>query len=127
MSWSLVEVGEALADVLGAAIDVPTFASPPSTLNPPALVVSYPELVDLGSRALGLDTATIPVVALVGLSAPLSDLEALINGVVSVIGANRTLSSAVANAYVDTVRSIRSAQVAGVDVLAADLVVMVDS
>lgn len=125
MTWDLVKTGEAIA----AALVVPgvtTYASPPLNLSPPALVVSYPELVDLGTRALGLDTATIALVAVVGFTAPPEQMGELIAAARAALAADRTLAGAVASCQLAQIRTIRADKVGGIDVLTGDLVLTVD-
>lgn len=127
MSWDLETVANALADAIGSRVTARTFAIPPTTLNPPAVVVNYPDTVAFGTVALGIDEATIPVSVVVGLTAPPSDLSDLADEVRRAIGGDRTLAGAVKNARPTELRAVRVAMVAGIDVLTAEVVVVVDS
>jgi hypothetical protein len=130
VSWSLVAVSEALAATLSAALNpdsVTVFASPPTTLNPPAVVVSYPAPVVFGTRALGVDTAAIPVICAVGLTAPLSSLDALLESTRAALDADRKLGGAVKSCLVTELVDIRSASIAGIDLLAGYLSVSVEN
>jgi len=119
MTWDLVTLGEAIAAALEPT-GVKAFASPPTTLNPPAYVVNFPDNVDFGTVSLSLDTVEVSVSAIIGLSAPPSDLADLIAKARDAFN-DRRLGGAVANCNNTGARGIRTAQVAGIDVLTAEL------
>lgn len=129
MSWSRAKFAQALATTLEAAADtlelVPTvFAAPPLTLNPPALVVSRPQEVLYGTGGLGVDVATIPVVC-VGSQEGEDMVDELIAFVRSVVAANVNVAGTVQVCFAPTERNWRAANIAGVPVLAADVVLTV--
>ena len=125
MSWDLVTLGEAIADTLDDDT-VPVFAAPPTSLNPPALVVSYPELVEIGTVALGIDEVTVAVVAVVNFADSAAAMGELIAAVRLAIAGDRKLGGAVAQARLAQVRSVRAEKVSGIDVLTAELVLTVE-
>ena len=124
MSWDL----QTLADALAAALEpiaATVYDEPPTSLNPPALVVSFPELVELEGAALGLDVVTIPVVAVVNWAESAAAMGELIKFARTALEVDPRLGGAVAFARLGQVRAIRAEKVSGIDVLTADLVLTV--
>ena len=117
-----------VADGLAATLVVEgatTYSSPPLSLNVPALVVGYPETVELNT-AMGLDTATIPVVCVVGFADPPSRMGTLIAAARAAVSGDRKLAGAAALARLSSVRTMRADKVGGIDVLICDLVMTVE-
>ena len=130
MSWQRAKVAAALADVLGAAQTAEDtasiFAAPPETLNAPAIVVGRPIEVLYGTAGMSVDTATLPVVCL-GASTGDDVVDGLISFVRQAIDANVTLDGAVPSCTVTSERNWRAVRIGGADMLAADVVVTVQT
>jgi hypothetical protein len=122
MGWDRTAVSAALAEVL-AAIDptVSVFASAPETFNAPAYVVAYPRLVLYANPTFGTDTATVPVMVGVGhLEADRAD--AMLADAKAAIEADVSLGGVVQTVRVTEQSGWRRLNVAGAEILAADLV-----
>ena len=130
MSWARALVAGAVADVLKAAqSDTDTFsvfANPPETLNAPAIVVGRPTEVRYNIGAFGIDEATLPVVC-VGPSGGDDVLDALITFVRTAIGADVTLGGVVPSCIVTAERNWRPTRIGGADLMAADVVLSVQT
>ena len=96
------------------------FAQPPSTHNPPALVVQYPSQVLLHTPAFTVDTATVSVLAVGGLDDP-GTVDALLAATVRAVEADNQLGGAVQYARPTQHRPWRIVNVAGADYLTAEL------
>jgi hypothetical protein len=126
MSFDLEKLGEAIATALGS-VGVPVYPTPPPNMNPPALVVGYPSEIDFSTTSIALDTATVSVICAVGYLAPIGDLSKLLADARAAISADPSLGGAVARATPTRARGIQTAQVGGIDVLIAELVLTVDT
>ena len=122
MTWQRAEAAEAIAGLL-EPLDplVSVFASPPETFNPPAYVVGYPSAVTYDGAAFSIDLATIPVLAAGGL-AELDRVDALLRAAKDAITADPSLDGAVMSARVVSQSNWRRLNVAGADILVADLI-----
>ena len=129
MSWSRAKCAGGLADLLtGATVGtgqlVAVFASPPGTLNAPALVVSRPVEVRYGLGGFAVDSVELPVVCVGPVDG--DDLvDELANVVRSAVLDDPTLGGTVQVAYAEVLRNYREQKVAGADVLTADLVLSI--
>jgi hypothetical protein len=119
--WSRTKAAAAVAGVLAALDGIAVFATPPETFNPPAYIVGYPSSVAYGHVGFGMDLASLPVMAAAGPNSA-DDVDALIQNAKDAIDADPTLGGAVGNATVATQANWRRVDVAGAQVLAADLV-----
>lgn len=129
MTWERAKFAAALADTLTAAtssLEAPpsVFASPPMTLNAPALVVGRPSEVVYATGGLGIDVATIPVVCLANQLGE-DAVDALIGFVRGVVAANDQLGGVVQIMTAPRESNWRAVNVAGVDMLAADVILTV--
>jgi hypothetical protein len=131
MSWSRSLVAAALADVLKAAQgpedNASVFASPPETLNTPAIVVGRPIEVLYGVGAFAVDTATLPVVCIGPFLTGEDVVDALITFVRQTIGPATSLNGAVRSCTVTREANWRAMRVAGADLLGADVVLTVET
>jgi hypothetical protein len=121
MSWQRELVAQALAVILAEACpDASVFDHPPATVTPPAVVVSWPTTVTYNESGFGVDRAAMTV----ALVAPV-DGEALIDSLKAAareaILEDKTLAGSVASAVATGERNWRVVNVAGVDVLQAEL------
>jgi hypothetical protein len=138
VTWSRRACAEALAFVLEAAATPPVlfetealvpsqitvFEQPPSSINPPALVIARPIEVRYGTAALSIDDAELPIVC----CGPVTDddtLDDLIAFVRQTLAQDPTLGAVVQSCTPELERSWRPARVAGVDLLVVDLVLRI--
>ena len=126
MAWDRPTAATALQLVLadGTAEMTPpasVFAQPPSTHNPPALVVQYPSQVLLHTPAFPVDTATVSVLAVAGMEEP-DTVDALLELAVQAVEGDCQLGGAVQHARPLEHRLWRIVNVAGADYLTAELV-----
>jgi hypothetical protein len=122
MAWNRPAAAAALASVMAAGTDgtITVLAAPPATFNPPALLVGYPATVVKHTPAFGVDLASLAVLAAVG--APEADsLDSLLSSATAAIEANPSLGAVVQHAKPTEWRNWRILNVAGIDMLAADL------
>ena len=125
MSWDRPSASAALAGLLAAATEemIPpasVFAQPPSTHNPPALVIQYPSQVLLHTPAFPVDTATVSVLAVAGLEEP-ATVDALLEATVAAVEADGQLGDTVQYCRPMQHRLWRIVNVAGADYLTAEL------
>jgi hypothetical protein len=125
MSWDRPVAAAALVAVLEDAVAAMTppasvFAQPPSTHNPPALVVQYPSQVILHQPAFPIDTATVTVLAVGGIDDP-GTVDALLAVSVAAVEADPQLGAVVQYARPVEHRTWRIVNVAGADYLTAEL------
>lgn len=130
MSWQRAKVAEAIAAVLreaqGDGDTASVFSAPPETLNAPAIVIARPTEVLYGTAGMSVDTATIAVVCL-GPSTGDDMVDGLITFVRDAIGAEVTLDGAVPSCTVTSERNWRAVRIGGADMLAADVVLTVQT
>jgi hypothetical protein len=122
MGWNRTAVAAALGEVL-AAIDpsVSVFPTAPETFNAPVYVVGYPRIVIYANPAFGVDTATVPVMVGVG-SLEADKADAMLGAAKSAIEADVTLGGVVQTVRVTEQTGWRRLNVAGAEILAADLI-----
>ena len=125
MSWDRPAASGALAALLadataGMVPPASVFAQPPSTHNPPALVVQYPSQVLLHQPAFPIDTATVSVLAVAGLEEP-ATVDALLSATVAAVEADGQLGGTVQFCRPTQHRLWRIVNVAGADYLTAEL------
>jgi len=136
VSWSRALVAAAIADVLKAAQDgtdptgphdtASVFAGPPETLNAPAIVVAHPTEVRYAVAGLSIDEATLPIVCVGSITTPdvVDDLVAFVRRVTM---ADPTLGGVVPTCSPTSERNWRGIRVGGVDLLAAEVVLTVQT
>jgi hypothetical protein len=131
MSWRRADVAAALVNVLTPALTCSVFASWPSTMNPPAVVVGFPANVDYRAPvAFGVDLAELPITCTAGVSEPdpLDALVADVRAALDVDGlADPTLGGVVRSLKVRAHNAWRIVNTAGADVLAADVVLEIQA
>jgi hypothetical protein len=125
MTWDGAAGRAALAATLTAGLEfrtptVSVFAKPPATYNAPALVVAYPNSVSLGVPSFGIDLVSHTVIAAVGVDQG-DDLDTLLRDAGAAIKLDPTLGGAVQMCKPVEHRNYRIANVAGVDLLTAEL------
>jgi hypothetical protein len=128
VSWSRPEATTALVAALNAAAGnapdgsagtVFVFGKSPATVNPPALVVGRPTEVIYATAGLGIDDATLPVLCV----GPI-DGEDVVDGLIQLVRSALTdpmLGGAVQSAYAEAERNWHSLNVAGADLLQAEV------
>ena len=126
MTWTRTPVAAALVDVLSAATSgtVTVFAKPPTTINPPAVIVARPTNVNYATASFARDEATLPV-EICGSFDGDDTVDALRDQIRKAIDANPTLEGTVASCTVTAERNWRNVTVAGVELLAAQIVLTI--
>ena len=122
MAWNRTAVSAALGAVL-AGIDptVSVYPTAPDTFNPPAYVVGYPRLVLYANPTYGTDTATVPVMVGVG-SLEADRADRMLADAKAAIEDDVTLGGVVQVVRVTEQAGWRRLNVAGAEILAADLI-----
>jgi hypothetical protein len=125
MSWNRPAAADALVSVLTAATAANTppvwvHDKPPSTLNAPSLVVSYPTTVVKHSPTFPIDQAAVAVLGAVGVEAG-DDLDGLLAQTTTAVEANPTLSGAVQYCQPTEWRNWRIMTSAGASLLVAEV------
>jgi hypothetical protein len=122
VSWDRPAAAAALVDVLTAATDevVTVHDKPPSTLNAPALVVSYPTTVTKHVPTFAIDQATVAVLGVAGVEDG-DGLDELLDDATTAIEADPTLGGAVQYAKPVEWRNWRIMTSAGASLLVAEL------
>jgi hypothetical protein len=122
VSWDRPSAAAALVDVLMAATaDVVTVHDrPPSTLNAPALVVSYPTAVAKHTPTFAIDQAELAVLGAVGVEAG-DDLDGLLEVATDAIEGDPTLAGAVQYCKPTEWRNWRIMASAGASLLVAEI------
>ena len=126
MSWDRPAAADALVTVLTAATDdlVTVHDRPPSTLNAPALVVSYPTTVTKHTPTFAIDEASLAVLGAVGVEAG-DGLDELLEDATTAIETDPTLGGAVQYAKPVEWRNWRIMTSAGASLLVAELVLQI--
>jgi hypothetical protein len=124
VSWDRDPAAKALAaaltDVVAAQqLAVTVFDRPPPSLNPPALVVAWPIEVRFSAAAFGIDEVTLPVLCVGPVDG--EDTVAELIAVVRDAELDPSLGGAVQIAYPSMERNWRQINVAGVDLLSAEV------
>ena len=124
MTWDRATAAKALAAELEAAVaaageTVTVFDRPPATVNPPAIVVGRPTEVAYAQFAFGVDEATLPVLCVGPVDGEdrVTELIELVRGAIS----EPTLGGVVQNAWASAERNWRQINVAGADLLQAEV------
>jgi hypothetical protein len=123
VSWSRTDCAAALAAAIQAQFGetVVVYPKPPQTINPPAIVVGYPAEVRYTTFAFGVDEADLPVLCIGPLDGP-EMVDDLIQGVrAAVNGPDLTLGGVVQGVGDTFERNWRPLNVAGIDVLQAEV------
>lgn len=123
MSWDRAAAAKALAAELAAVLaDVgdpaTVYDRPPGTINPPAVVVGRPTEVRFSVIAPGIDEVLLPVLCVGPLDG--DDRVADLIAAVRLID-NTNLDGVVQIAYPTTERNWRQVNVAGADLLSAEV------
>jgi hypothetical protein len=129
MTWQRAPVAAALVTILAAVDDsVPAFAVPPDTFNPPAYIVGYPRTVNYRTPQFGVDEAQLPLAVACGV-AEVDRVDDLLRRAYDALSAatatDPTLGGTVLLVDPGPQDNWRLLKVAGVDVLAADLLLRV--
>jgi hypothetical protein len=127
MTWNRATFANALAEAIRSAdttATVSVFAAPPTTVNPPAVIVAHPSEVRYGVAALGTDESDFPVICVGTIGG-----EDVIDGLIAlVIGATMddpTIGGAVQSVAPEAQRNWRAVKIGGADYLAADVALSV--
>jgi hypothetical protein len=120
--WQRAVAAAALQTLL-AAIDatVPAFATPPETFNPPAYIVGFPTQVQYDRASFGVDLASLPILVACGPSEA-DRVDELLDAARHAVAADPSAGGVLVDAHALTQGNWRRLNVAGADVLAADLV-----
>ncbi len=126
MTWSRTEAVAGLYAALAAQLGETTwvFDKPPQTLNPPAVVIGRPTEVVYSQPAFGVDEATVSVIC-VGAADGEDAVDGLITAVRSAVSADITLGGAVQHCDDTREQNWRIVNVAGTDVLQAEVVLTI--
>jgi len=122
MTWERAPVAAALAAVL-QPLDgsVSVFAAPPETFNPPAFIVGYPRTVNYRMH-FSTDEALMPVACACGV-AEVDRVDGLLRTAYDALAnTDQTLGGLVQVMDLGPQDNWRLLRVAGIDVIAADLV-----
>jgi len=123
MTWQRAPVAAALAATL-TTIDptVAVFATPPETFNPPAYIVGWPRNVSYREKQFNTDVAQLPILAACGM-AEADRVDQMLNQAYDTISkvADATFGGIVQLVDLGPQDNWRVLRVAGVDLLAADL------
>ena len=121
MSWSFGTSSVAVVEALEAALpSVMIFDRPPATFNPPCVILGRPALILFNSPTFGVDLATWPLQCVVGLEQD-DRLAELLADVAAAIDADPSLFGTVQSARAVSAQGWRALDIAGINVLAADL------
>jgi len=122
VSWDRPSAAAALVDVLETATAslVTVHDRPPSTLNAPALVVSYPTTVTKHTPAFAIDQAELAVMGAVGVEDG-DSLDGLLETATAAVEANPTLGGAVQHCKPTAWRNWRIFTSAGASLLVAEV------
>ena len=131
MTWRRALVAPALADVLKAAqVEGDTasiFSAPPETLNAPAIVVGRPIEVRYAVAGLGVDEADLPVICLAQMLAGEDAVDGLIAFVRAAVAPEPSLNGAVRICTATLERNWRAVRIGGADMMAADVVLTIQT
>lgn len=125
MTWSRAPFVAALVPALQSSLGDGVFVhpKPPSTVNPPAVIVGRPVEVVHATAGFGVDTITIPVHCMAALDG--DDLvEQLLAGVRAGLH-DPSLGGAIQSVTVEADRNWHNLNVAGADLLQADAILTV--
>jgi hypothetical protein len=126
VTWDGAAARAGLAATLTAAVEgtnVNVFSAPPSTFNPPALVVQYPTSVTKYTASYGLDMATWAVMAAVGLENQSDYLDQLCNIAADAVYADPSISGVTQSSRVTEFRNWRILLMSGVELLTAEVII----
>jgi hypothetical protein len=124
VTWNRASAARALADVLeqaalAAGDNATIFDKPPLTLNPPAIVVGRPASVNYQQYAFGIDEVELPVTVVAALDG--DDRASELIDLVRTAILDPSLGGVVQGATPTTERNWRTLNVAGTDLLVADV------
>jgi hypothetical protein len=121
MSWKRADVAQALVPIL-QPIDqqAQVFPTPPETFSPPALIVGFPVSVDYDMAAFSVDLVQLPIMAACG-TGEVDKVDAYLTEAKTLLEADLTLGGVVHACKPRAQANWRRLNVAGADVLAADL------
>ena len=125
MSWDRSIAAPALVNTVTVALGgtVTCFVEPPTTVNPPAVVVGGASGL-YATAAFAVDELDLDVAVIAGFG-HLNDLDGLAEQVRRAVVADPTLGGQVKSAYPFERRNHRNLSIAGTDVSALDLVIRV--
>jgi len=126
VTWSRTDATTAVVNALMvvAGETVFVFPKPPQTINPPALVVGRPIEVRYGTFSLGADEADLPV-ACIGPADGEETVDSLIGMVRQAVAADRSLGGVVQDCTDTLERNWHNLNVAGVDILQAEILLTI--
>jgi len=126
MAWNRTQAVAAVVAAVRAvcAETVIVFAKPPQTVNPPAIVVGRPVEVRYAVAALSVDEADLPV-ACVGPADGEDLVDELIAAVRHAVAVDWSLGGAVQHCRDTLERNWRNLNVAGVDILQAEILLTI--
>lgn len=123
MTWTRIIAAAGIGQVLDRLDpSVNVFATPPETFNPPAYIVGYPRTVTYSVPTFGVDLAVVPVMVGVGPN-EVDRADAMVASAKDALWSDPTLGQLVQGLRVTEQSNWRRLNVAGIDVLAVDLVV----
>lgn len=126
MSWSRSVAAPAIAQALQVVVgeSVFVFEKPPQTVNPPALIVGRPTEVRFAQPAFGVDAVVLPITC-VGPADGEDYVDYLITSVRQAFPSPTNLNGAVGVVYADSEQNWRNVNLAGVDLLLADVLLAI--
>jgi len=127
MSYQRTTVAAALAELL-STIDptVAVFAEPPPSFNPPAYIVGYTRHVDYDAPSFGVDRTDLPVAVAVGVLDG-ARMDELLDAAKKAVNESLTLGGTVQSVRVRVQEQTLLWNIAGAEIMAADLIVEVRS
>jgi hypothetical protein len=122
VSWDRSAVATALVTALQTQVGetVFVFPKPPQTINPPAMIVGRPTEVRYSEIAFAIDLAQLPITC-VGPADGEEMVDGLIGSVRDALPSGSNLGGLVQVVYADSERGWRNLNIAGVDLLLADV------
>jgi hypothetical protein len=125
MAWSRTTATQALVAALQvtAGESVWVYGKSPNTVNPPAIVVGRPTEVVYATAGFGIDSATLPVLCV----GPV-DGEDMVDGLIAMVRAalsDPSLGGAVQSVYAEAERNWHNLNVAGADLLQAEVTLII--
>jgi hypothetical protein len=125
MTWDRATAADAIAGVL-ASVDplVAVFAAPPATFNPPAFIVGYPRRVGYDEASFSIDDVEQPILAAGG-GSEIDRVDSLLNAAKKALDVDPSLGGTVVHCRAGTQENWRMLNVAGADILVADLILRI--
>jgi hypothetical protein len=125
MTWDRSAAAPALASVLTAAVtaageNITVFESPPSTANPPAIIVGRVTEVHFSTIAPGIDDVILPVLIVAAVEGE-DTIAGIITLIRNALAPFNNLGNVVKACYPEFERNWRPINVAGADLLQAEV------